>query len=107
MRRPRVYSVGEQPAWLIIRPRLVIIALRRRRIAAIDVILLLRLRIGLRVIDAAAAGRRRIACLVGAAVGRIDVAVIGAGLRHRLLLLRRQHPTIARGIGWVVTLGAP
>src|SRR6266404_4282611 len=66
--------VAEQPARLISLPRLIVVALRRRRIAPVVVILRLLL-IGLGVVDAAA--WCRIARLVRRTVGRIDVAVIG------------------------------
>ena len=87
---------------LIIRARLVVIALRRRGIAAVVIILLLRLRIGLRIIDAPAA-RRRIARPVGTAVGRIDIAIVGASLR-RHPRLRRELDGIAGSVGLLFVL---
>src|SRR6476660_6508364 len=88
--------VGEEVARLVIGPRLVI--LRRRSIAtvAIVVILLPLLPIGIGVVDAAAA-RRGIALFVRAAIGRVDIAAIGAGFRRRCgrLLLRGQDHGIA------------
>src|SRR5258708_29026085 len=78
--------------------------LRSGRIAIVvilrSVILRLRLRIGLRAIDPPAAARRRVTRLIRAAVGRIDVAVIGPLLRRDLasgqqLRLRRQPPGLA------------
>src|SRR5206468_806057 len=83
------------PARLILRP-LLVVALRRRGVVAGIAVILLLLLIGLGVVDAAAARRRRIKLRVGRAVGRIDVAVIGALQRH-LALLRRDHDGFAGG----------
>src|SRR5689334_25313516 len=78
---------------IILLPRLVVVALRglnvarrRRHIAGLPV---LRLGLGgrLRIVKAAAGPRRRIDLLVGAAVGRIDVAVIGPLVGVDLLLV--------------------
>src|SRR6516225_12030447 len=61
---------------------LVIIALRLLRVALVAVILILRLRIGLRVIGATARAWRRIDLLGRTLVGRVDVTVVGTHLRH-------------------------
>src|ERR1700730_8010395 len=83
-RRRASILIGEQPARLVIGLRLrPVIALRRRRIAAVGVILLL-LAVDLGVVDAAA-GRSRVARLVRTAVGRIDIAVVLANLRQDAL----------------------
>src|SRR6266702_1976838 len=88
--------VGGQPARLVILARLIVVALRRRHIAAV-VVILLSLPVGIGVVNAPAAWRR-IARLVGRAVGRIDIAVIGACLWRSLLRLRREHNGIAGGV---------
>src|ERR1700754_4896230 len=87
--------IAEQ-ATLLVRPRLLLVvaALRRRRIGAAIALVIFLLRIGLRAVDAAA--RRRIALLGGAAVGGINIAVIGTslrigGLRVAALPLGRDH----------------
>src|SRR5690349_9811785 len=78
---------------IILLPRLVVVALRglnvarrRRHIAGLPV-LRLRLRGRLRVVKAATGPRRRVDLLVGAAIGRIDVTVIGPLLAGVVRLL--------------------
>src|ERR1700751_2732400 len=75
-------SILRVAARLVILPLLVVMALRRR-IALVVVILLLRLRIGLlrlpiglRVVEATAVARRRIDLRIRAAVGRGDIAIV-------------------------------
>src|SRR5260221_10147371 len=91
------FSSVEKPTRLIIRARRV---LDLRRITTIVVVIPL-LRIGLRGVEApVAAARRRIARRVlAAAVGRIDVTIVGPLLRILRLaeprLLRRQHGGLA------------
>src|SRR5260370_37534405 len=74
-------SILKEPTLLIVLP-LLVIALRRWRVALVVVVLILLLRIGLRAVKGPHAAGRRIARHIRVAVGRIDIAVVGSLLRH-------------------------